>query len=178
MVTKQCPKCQQHVPVACKACPCGHVFFVTRRPVSIHKTGRTDDGEIKRRRTERTKRERPDYFNSLQIENELKKMKSLQKTRKKSENNSNANEKEGEGSNSEEGSEVVNPPRPSTLNTKHRKRGRPKKNFSNADKTEKTSEKDDDDDMFANLSKEKEHQFSIILAEINQKIYQQQFKID
>ncbi|XP_054713148.1 UPF0547 protein C16orf87 homolog [Uloborus diversus] len=173
MVTKQCPKCQQHVPVACKACPCSHVFFVARRPVSVHKVGRTDDGEVKRRRTERTKRERPDYFNSLQIENELKKMKNMQRTRKKAEN-SNANEKEGEGSNSE-GSEAANRSRTS-LNTKHKKRGRPKKNPSNTEKSEpKSVEKEEDIDMFANLSKEKEQQFNVILSEINRKIMIQQF---
>lgn len=172
MVTKPCPKCQQHVPVACKACPCGHVFFVARRPISVHKTGRTEDGEIKRRRTERTKRERPDYFNSLQFDNDLKRVKNVQKTRKKTENSS-VNEKEGEGSNSE-GSEATNAARTS-LNAKSRKRGRPKKNFT-IEKNEK--DKDDDVDMFANLSKEKEQQFSIILAEINRKLLQQQFKID
>lgn len=172
MVTKPCPKCQQHVPVACKACPCGHVFFVTRRPVSINKTGRSEEGEVKRRRTERTKRERPDYFNSLQFDNELKKVKNVQKSRKKVDN-SNANDKEGEGSNSE-GSEAANTSR-TALNAKSRKRGRPKKNFS-TDKNDK--DKEDDGDMFANLSKEKEVQFGIILAEINRKLQHQQFKID
>lgn len=172
MVTKPCPKCQQHVPVACKACPCGHVFFVARRPISVHKTGRTEEGEVKRRRTERTKRERPDYFNSLQFDNELKKVKNIQRTRKKNESSC-VNEKEGEGSNSE-GSEGANATRTS-LNAKSRKRGRPKKNFSN-DKNDK--DKEDDVDMFANLSKERELQFGIILAEINRKLLLQQFKID
>ncbi|XP_015914509.1 UPF0547 protein C16orf87 homolog [Parasteatoda tepidariorum] len=175
MVTKQCPKCQQHVPVACKACPCGHVFFVARRPISIHKTGTTEEGEVKRRRTERTKRERPDYFNSLQIENELKKMKNLQKTRKKNEN---SNEKDGEGSNSEEGVDTSTRTRAGNLNSKNRKRGRPKKNTSQNKSDSKNSEKEDEVDMFANLPKEKELQFSIILAEINRKILLQQFKPD
>ncbi|GFQ85819.1 UPF0547 protein C16orf87-like protein [Trichonephila clavata] len=175
MVTKQCPNCQQHVPVACKACPCGHVFFVARRAVSIQKTGRTDEGEVKRRRTERTKRERPDYFNSLQIDNELKKMKNQQKSRKKSDS-AGANEKDGEGSNSEEGSEATNQAQ-SSLSTKHKKRGRPKKNFSQ-DKSDSKADKEEEVDMFANLSKEKEEQFSIILSEINRKMLQQQFRID
>lgn len=173
MVTKQCPKCQQHVPVACKACPCGHVFFVARKPVSLHKTGHIEEGEVKRRRTERTKRERPDYFNSLQFSNELKKAKNAQKAKKKTES-SNANDKEGEGSNSE-GSEAANASRRTSLNAKSKKRGRPKKNFP-SDKNEK--EKEEDVDMFANLSKEKEQQFSIILAEINRKLQLQQFKVD
>lgn len=173
MVTKPCPKCQQHVPVACKACPCGHVFFVARRPISVHKTGRTEEGEVKRRRTERTKRERPDYFNSLQFDNDLKKVKNVQKSRKKPDS-SNTNDKEGEGSNSE-GSEAANASRAS-LNAKSRKRGRPKKNFSN-DKNDKYKDANDED-MFANLSKEKEHQFSIILSEINRKLQLQQFKVD
>lgn len=172
MVTKPCPKCQQHVPVACKACPCGHVFFVARRPISVHKTGRTEEGEVKRRRTERTKREKPDYFNSLQFDNELKKVKNIQKSRKKPENSC-VTEKEGEGSNSE-GSEAANASRTS-LNAKSRKRGRPKKNFSN-EKSDK--DKEDDVDMFANLSKERELQYGIILAEINRKLMLQQFKID
>ncbi|KAG8197436.1 hypothetical protein JTE90_014921 [Oedothorax gibbosus] len=173
MVTKQCPNCQQHVPVACKACPCGHVFFVARRTVSLKKTGHTDQGEVKRRRTERTKRERPDYFNSLQIENELKKSKTPQKQRKKAEN-SGGNEKEGEGSNSEEGSEAANQAQSSSLNNKNKKRGRPKKNLSQ----DKTTEKEDETDMFAKLPKEKEEQFGIILSEINRKMLQQQFQMD
>lgn len=173
MVTKQCPNCQQHVPVACKACPCGHVFFVARRAVSLKKKARTDEGEVKRRRTERTKRERPDYFNSLQIENEPKKVKTPQKTRKKTDN-SGSNEKEGEGSNSEEGSEAANRAQSSSsLNNKNKKRGRPKKNFSSQDKA---AEKEEEIDMFAKLPKEKEEQFGIILSEINRKMMQQQFQ--
>ncbi|GIY65062.1 UPF0547 domain-containing protein [Caerostris extrusa] len=172
MVTKQCPNCQQHVPVACKACPCGHIFFVARRAVSIHKTGGTDEGEVKRRRTERTKRERPDYFQSLQVDNELKKMKRQKKSNKKDDNG----EKDGDGSNSEDGSEATNRAR-SSLSTKNKKRGRPKKNFSQ-DKSESKTDKDEEVDMFAHLSKEREEQFGVILSEINRKMMQQQLSFD
>lgn len=174
MVSKPCPKCAQHVPVACKACPCGHVFFVARRPISIHKVGSSAEGEVKRRRTERIRREKPNYFNSLQIENEIKRLKSLQKSRQRTENStsSSANDMEGEGSNSEDGSATNVTPVPS----KNKKRGRPKKTLARTDKVE-TKPVEKEEDLFANISKEKEAQFSIILDEINRKMVGQQFNL-
>lgn len=67
MVRKQCPKCDKQVPVACKACPCGHVYFLTRgeRHLSQSATAMEDQDEesgvastVKRRRTERIQRAR------------------------------------------------------------------------------------------------------------------------
>ncbi|XP_023218762.1 UPF0547 protein C16orf87 homolog [Centruroides vittatus] len=172
MVTKPCPKCKQQVPVACKACPCGHVFFVARRAVSIHKIGArrgSDEGgegdrEIKRRRTERIRRERPNYFNALQIENQLKSFQRKSRQRTGNSTSSSANDLEGEGSNSEEGGTVAS-----------KKRGRPK-GSKGLDKGDiKSVEKEED--MFANISAEKALQYSVILAEINRKFCAQQFKV-
>ncbi|XP_035678832.1 uncharacterized protein LOC118417384 [Branchiostoma floridae] len=33
MVMKQCPACAQQIPVACKSCPCGHLFM-SKRPLN------------------------------------------------------------------------------------------------------------------------------------------------
>lgn len=30
MILENCPKCDQRIPVGCKACPCGHAYFFTR----------------------------------------------------------------------------------------------------------------------------------------------------
>merc|ERR1711928_173973 len=34
-ITKSCPACSKHVAVACKNCPCGHIFFVARRSSAL-----------------------------------------------------------------------------------------------------------------------------------------------
>ncbi|UYV77894.1 C16orf87 [Cordylochernes scorpioides] len=68
MVSKHCPECKQQVPVACKACPCGHVFMSKNKLSKNDGSESGENSEVKRRRTERTNRERPDYFNCLQIE--------------------------------------------------------------------------------------------------------------
>ncbi|KAJ9579329.1 hypothetical protein L9F63_024565 [Diploptera punctata] len=64
MITKACPKCVQQLPVACKACPCGHSFFSARKAVIAAQEVR-DEGTTKRRRTERVKREKPNYYDSF-----------------------------------------------------------------------------------------------------------------
>lgn len=65
MVVKRCPNCDQTLPVACKSCPCGHVF-ISRK---LHQAQvKKEQGEVlngcerdKRLRPERPKKENPDF---------------------------------------------------------------------------------------------------------------------
>ncbi|XP_022907742.1 UPF0547 protein C16orf87 homolog isoform X2 [Onthophagus taurus] len=69
MIAKGCPKCEQQVPVACKACPCGYSFFNARRTSKV--LSQSDD----RRRTQRVRREKPDYYDILEYDKQIKKTK-------------------------------------------------------------------------------------------------------
>lgn len=60
------------VPVACKACPCGHSFFNARRN-SIKSPPSPELGAMKTRRTNRVKREKPNYYDSLEFEKQSRK---------------------------------------------------------------------------------------------------------
>lgn len=60
------------VPVACKACPCGHSFFIARRN-SIKSPPSPDSGVMKTRRTNRIKREKPNYYDALEYDKQTKK---------------------------------------------------------------------------------------------------------
>ncbi|KAK3594464.1 hypothetical protein CHS0354_024905 [Potamilus streckersoni] len=67
-VVKKCPECKKQIPVACKSCPaCGHQFSTSKlkSPVKSGQEQEDNDSPSKRRRTKRTKRERPDFFNPL-----------------------------------------------------------------------------------------------------------------
>ncbi|XP_044729834.1 UPF0547 protein C16orf87 homolog [Chrysoperla carnea] len=68
MISKGCPKCEQQVPVACKACRCGHSFFKAKKGSNTPAQS-TDT----RRRTSRVRREKPNYYDSLEFEKQVKK---------------------------------------------------------------------------------------------------------
>ena len=70
-ISKVCPKCEQQVPVACKACPCGHSFFNARRN-SIKSPPSPDNGVMKTRQTNRPK-QKPNYYDSLEYDKQSKK---------------------------------------------------------------------------------------------------------
>lgn len=70
MIAKGCPKCDQQVPVACKACPCGHLFFSAKKHVRS-----ASPGEEVRRRTQRVRREKPNYYDSLEYDKQVKQAK-------------------------------------------------------------------------------------------------------
>lgn len=57
------------VPVACKACPCGHSFFNARKTSRV-----LSPGEDIRRRTQRVRREKPDYYDALVYDKQIKKV--------------------------------------------------------------------------------------------------------
>ncbi|XP_065165145.1 UPF0547 protein C16orf87 homolog [Atheta coriaria] len=73
MIAKGCPKCDQQVPVACKACPCGHSFFNARKTAKVTSIANPQD-DI-RRRTQRVRREKPDYYDALEYDKQVKKTK-------------------------------------------------------------------------------------------------------
>lgn len=60
------------VPVACKACPCGHSFFNARKTARV-----LSPGEDIRRRTQRVRREKPDYYDALVYDKQIKKVRSF-----------------------------------------------------------------------------------------------------
>ncbi|CAH3046519.1 unnamed protein product [Porites evermanni] len=65
MVVKRCPNCDQTLPVACKSCPCGHVFISRKlHQVQVKKEqgeGLNGSERDKRLRPERPKKENPDF---------------------------------------------------------------------------------------------------------------------
>jgi len=85
-VTKDCPGCERALPVACKTCPCGHIF---RKPSdylglpgeSGLSTGLSaglaaeSSGSSTRRRTERVKREKPKFYDASQYQRAPRKRK-------------------------------------------------------------------------------------------------------
>lgn len=165
MIAKGCPKCDQQVPVACKACPCGHSFFQARRtsrvlsPDAREREGREStssssyslgatpasatsaasassaDGDDLRRRTQRVRREKPDYYDALEYDKQVK------KTRAR---NSECDDED-------------------YICSKRDGSSKPRKK-----KVKK--EEDDDDDLVNSLSAEKQLQCSLILAELNRKM--------
>jgi len=167
MVSKKCHKCEQQVPVACKACPCGHVFFVTRRPISIHKTGGANGsteevGEVKRRRTERIKRERPDFYNAMEIESQLRKLHRRSRNHKSSTSTSTSTADFDDGIDDDQ--QAV---------CRKRGRGRPKIGT----KKPLLSEASEQEEVMANITPAKAAQYSLILSEINNKISMTQFRV-
>ncbi|KAL9976108.1 hypothetical protein ACROYT_G013358 [Oculina patagonica] len=65
MVVKRCPNCDQTLPVACKSCPCGHVFISRKlHQAQVKKEGvdsLNGSERDKRLRPERPKKENPDF---------------------------------------------------------------------------------------------------------------------
>ncbi|EGI65673.1 UPF0547 protein C16orf87 like protein, partial [Trachymyrmex septentrionalis] len=131
------------VPVACKACPCGHSFFNARRN-SIKSPPSPDSGVMKTRRTNRIKREKPNYYDALEYDKQMKKSAKIRRT------TDNSNDIDCR-----------------QLNKKKKRKGKGKgKNGSNSGMG------DDDDEMdgINGLSPEKQLTCSLILQELNNKM--------
>lgn len=143
MIAKACPKCDQQIPVACKACPCGHSF--ARKPKSLSTSSSSPQEEI-RRRTQRVKREKPDYYDSLEYDKQSAKR---QRTRY-----SECDLDEESSKKSDARSKKKKIKRSSTFGT-----------MSNVEEDE-----EDDLSIYNNLSPEKQEQCTIILAELNRKL--------
>ncbi|XP_058813262.1 UPF0547 protein C16orf87 homolog [Topomyia yanbarensis] len=102
MISKNCPSCDQQIAIASKRCSCGYAFNGGRQanaayipPASVgrpksSKKGKSSGGEsrkaaaaaaqaasaqVQRRRTGRVRREKPNYYDSLQYEKKKKKSK-------------------------------------------------------------------------------------------------------
>ncbi|KAK2186972.1 hypothetical protein NP493_183g03034 [Ridgeia piscesae] len=169
-ITKVCPDCAKQMPTACKSCSsCNYTFRrdvslpspppVTRDDTTAATTPATTPSTTVVRRTERTRRERPDYFDALEYEQYFKR-----ERRKRSFSHSSASD------------------------DSCKKRGRPKGSIIKEklhDKAETIAEANDsrssgesavkDEDLFASIPAEKAMQFAIVLAEINRKCVGQQF---
>lgn len=175
-VVKKCPECDQQCPVALRACNCGYSFTKTRptrtkvkqqqlqqqqnaaaKSAKASTSTAAADSESnldKVGRRFRTKRMRPDYFNSLELEYASR---SFRARKPKQE------EKE--------------------LKRK-KKRGRPKGSTGIPRKPKEEKKKEEEeakvlpelDDLYANFSQEKLQQFSFILDELNFKMSSQIFK--
>ncbi|XP_057661131.1 UPF0547 protein C16orf87 homolog [Diorhabda carinulata] len=70
MIAKICPTCKQQVPVACKSCPCGHFFYNAKR-IAREFAIEADY----RRRTSRVRRGKPNYYDALEFDKHIKKIK-------------------------------------------------------------------------------------------------------
>jgi len=175
-VKKPCPQCDQMCPVALRECKCGFNFTKTKslktKGGKVKKKGQkpsqnaaakgmkastsaastSDDGSLdKVGRRFRTKRMRPDFFNSLELEYASKTF----RTRKPKQS-----EKE--------------------LKRK-KKRGRPKGSTGIPRKTKEKKEEEvkplpELDDLYANFSQDRLQQFSFILDELNSKMSLTMFK--
>ncbi|CAD6214079.1 GSCOCG00011124001-RA-CDS [Cotesia congregata] len=77
-ISKGCPKCELQVPVACKACPCGHSFFNARRNSMKSPPSPDGSGAMKTRRTNRIKR-RINYYDALEYDKQTKKTAKLRR---------------------------------------------------------------------------------------------------
>ncbi|XP_054748906.1 UPF0547 protein C16orf87 homolog isoform X1 [Lytechinus pictus] len=154
MVVKHCPDCEKPVPVACKECRCGHSFF-NKKLLQSHpggsdvasvagETGAEEDSNgVKRRRTERVRRERPDYYSASEFENHLRRI---------------STSKSGEKGDDK-----------SSKKKKHR-RGRPK---GSQNKSVEEIEEERERDLYSNLPTDKAFVYAVVLAEINEKIQMQ-----
>ncbi|XP_065351672.1 UPF0547 protein C16orf87 homolog [Cloeon dipterum] len=150
MISKGCPKCKNQVAVACKACPCGHIFFTARNRArtldSLIVPSSSNAGENQgQRRTERVKREKPKFYDSLQYENKLKKRRKTKITQPVYEEEKDEEEEDSD--------------------PKNKKRRVLKK------------VQEDEEDPMISLSNERLQQCAIELAELNRKINSVSWKI-
>ncbi|KAG8227965.1 hypothetical protein J437_LFUL007516 [Ladona fulva] len=215
MITKSCPKCEQQLPVACKACRCGHNFFNARRgsssairaavPLedgaggSAEGTG-DDDGVVKRRRTERVRRVKPNYYDALEYDNQMKKAKQVRTNPPRHHKNSSSTFKgeddDEEGGGGEEDDEEVGEEEededsgPITRGGRGDGRARLTRGGGQAGKRRRRRkggggrgggrgggtgvgigvEEEEEEDLMAGITPEKGLLYSAVLAEINRKI--------
>ncbi|XP_033743189.1 UPF0547 protein C16orf87 homolog isoform X2 [Pecten maximus] len=153
-VVKKCPKCDQQIPVACKHCPCGHQF--SKKPSTPTEE---EQASFKIRRTERTRRERPDFFNPMVLDVQAK------RARKKSQNSPQV--------------QVVETPPPVQVEKEtpsRKRRGRPKQTPTKSVPEVEEKLLPIEDDMCVKLQPEKALQFNIILSDLNRKFSLQNFQ--
>ncbi|XP_045205307.1 UPF0547 protein C16orf87 homolog [Mercenaria mercenaria] len=174
-VVKKCTECGKEIPVACKLCPLCKCYVTPAKSIKAAKE-EDKDADAKIRRTERIRRERPDFFNAMEVNNQFK------KKRKRKESTPSITST----------SITSTAPKPVTAPVKapsedadapKRKRGRPKSVTSTmsctsidpSDKGSETKSPPPEEDWYAHLPAEKFMQYKIILAEINRKFSTQNF---
>ncbi|XP_014275984.1 UPF0547 protein C16orf87 homolog [Halyomorpha halys] len=139
-ITKLCPLCEIQVAVACKSCPgCKHSFHNSKRLSLAQALHYTDAfALVSRRRTERVKREKPNYYDSSEFEKKVSK--------KRHERNS-IDHREDHC-------------RPQLQTFKKKRKKKIMKSM-----------KEEDEEIAITLTNDKMKQCSIILAELNRKMY-------
>ncbi|XP_032830486.1 UPF0547 protein C16orf87 homolog isoform X1 [Petromyzon marinus] len=151
--TKNCPRCEQQIPVACKSCTCGNIF-ISRKLLNLAQADKPrptpavhveTKPESKRRRPERARRDR--YGSCSGKSSDARKVPS--------------------GSSSSSSSNGGGGGRGDS-----RKRGRPK-GSPNKGKDEKAEKSEREYDIYAGLSEERAFVFAVALAEINRRILNQ-----
>lgn len=164
MIAKGCPKCDQQVkqtddfckllnnamipvqvPVACKACPCGHSFFNARRTARV-----LSPGEDFRRRTQRVRREKPNYYDALEYDKHIKRV-SLHLLLAKQ-------------------NLILHLSQIKLRNSECDDEDYSKKDGTKSKRKKIKKEEDEDDDAATNLTPEKQVQCSLILDELNRKM--------
>ncbi|XP_014250473.1 UPF0547 protein C16orf87 homolog isoform X2 [Cimex lectularius] len=171
-ITKCCPFCELQVAVACKSCPgCQHSFYNAKKLLA--QSAVEDRGFGIRRRTERVKREKPNYYDASEFEKKTKKKRmersSPELAREGGRDRSgvgigtgrySSGERDSKGNGTDDGRDG----RGVSSNTDTLKKKTKKKPGKNVKES-------DEEDPFLNLSKEKLVQLSIVLAEINRKLH-------
>ncbi|XP_066289334.1 UPF0547 protein C16orf87 homolog isoform X1 [Branchiostoma lanceolatum] len=181
MVMKQCPACAQQIPVACKSCPCGHLFM-SKRPLNpkpllaasdvSHEGGAEGEEHMQdpdwkegQDKPVRVKRRRSNRSCISETESFIKKV-ALEADR--DDTNSNVSEGSGASASADQGEGAPRKKRP----------GRPKGTVSkNKEGNSAEKEKNAEEEMFNNLTLEQKLLYSIALADINHKLRGQRFKI-
>ncbi|XP_073990569.1 uncharacterized protein [Rhodnius prolixus] len=142
-ITKCCPFCELQVAVACKSCPgCKHSFYNAKR-MSLAQAVMVEGC---RRRTERVKREKPNYYDASEYEKKTKK-KRLERT-------------------SVELPKERGRPR---VGESYKKKAIKKKKITSAGLKAVVGKESEEDEPLVLLTADKARQCSIILAELNRK---------
>ncbi|XP_078608898.1 uncharacterized protein LOC144880531 isoform X2 [Branchiostoma floridae x Branchiostoma japonicum] len=169
------------IPVACKSCPCGHLFMSKRplnpKPLSAtsdvsHEDSRDGEEHLQdpdwkegQDKPVRVKRRRSNRSCITDTESFIKKV-ALEADRE--DTNSNFSEASGVSASADQGEGAPRKKRP----------GRPKGTVSkNKEGNSAEKEKNAEEEMFNNLTLEQKLLYSIALADINHKLRGQRFKI-
>ncbi|XP_076063046.1 uncharacterized protein LOC143038052 isoform X4 [Oratosquilla oratoria] len=188
-VNKKCPECRKLVPVATKHCHCGHQFFEERRRSTASNASEQDDmddsplKELKdmkptrggasgklsidaaspalevKRRSERVKREKPNFYDALEYDNQMRKARKERQKEEPGPIKRERRERRVKPASDQDDEEYDEP-------VKEKKKKKKKKNAGNGEK----KDEDIEEDIMSNIPPEKELQFSIILSDINFKM--------
>ncbi|GAB6032623.1 hypothetical protein CHUAL_011504 [Chamberlinius hualienensis] len=175
MVMKQCPQCEQQVPVACKSCPCGHMYFQARRPVNGQKSAEPSIGIRCYKLNDNTEQWVTSKMLSLGALGAVKKRRGEQlrqlRNANKDTNYGNLNRPKrtvprSRSTNSTSTCNSTEDVDGIVEETLKKKRGRQKLNTT----SEREAAREKDKDMYANIPPEQAATYSIILSEINRKM--------